>query len=626
MRCNRTRPPTPTSGSRPQKRRRPFRPPPPAAPAAPPEVLIKPGSRRTGSPSMVAAVVAGGWKHDSVKRDRLGPTPSNDSAAAFSTSDDSLVEDRRHFEGYHLSEQSHEVLQQIIRCFPFPSPRNSPRPAAKKSLTRTMSNDPTAIRGPHPPAEQPQTPGGFSVSSHNPFNWQTKKKRFGHLLNRMRSHEAPEGAGLGTSASATTLCTDEKEGRGRGALGRLCQRSKPPPAAHHSAFILEQPHKRPATPPLIHLSRFVRGEKLLSSALLNALKDSQRVQKRANVVVPQRDPHAFNGERENADTQPVERSPFCCACLIPRRSRPPVRESPPTPMTPDSQRRESIPFRRVLQSGLLQITVDTMAVTSLPLDCWLKDRLKHWVQLSGHEGTIIPATNHTLWKKQPAGNTNEARAYSEIMADDALRGLTPKYFREIEHNGDSFIEIQDLLSQFVKPECRAVMDIKLGFRTFLESEVSNGSKRKDLFKKMMEIDPTEPTEEERKDEAITKLRYMQFRERESSTATLGFRIEAAQCPGGKLRKSFQKKQLAARLREMRLGIEMSEFFRTHEVVGSSILIVFDDVRTNAWMIDFAKSIRVPEGLTLTHRRPWEMGNHEDGYLNGIDNLIEILER
>lgn len=65
-------------------------------------------------------------------------------------------------------------------------------------------------------------------------------------------------------------------------------------------------------------------------------------------------------------------------------------------------------------------------------------------------------------------------------------------------------------------------------RTFLESEVSNTVKRKDLYKKMMEIDPNEPTEAEHSIEAITKLRYMQFRESKSSTATLGFRIEAAQ--------------------------------------------------------------------------------------------------
>lgn len=77
-----------------------------------------------------------------------------------------------------------------------------------------------------------------------------------------------------------------------------------------------------------------------------------------------------------------------------------------------------------------------MAITALPLDCWLKERLKNWVQLSGHEGTIVPATNHTLWKRQPKDNTIEARAYEEIMADPNLAGLTPKYYKEISHKNE----------------------------------------------------------------------------------------------------------------------------------------------------------------------------------------------
>lgn len=83
-----------------------------------------------------------------------------------------------------------------------------------------------------------------------------------------------------------------------------------------------------------------------------------------------------------------------------------------------------------------------------------------------------------------------------------------------------------------------------------------------------------------------------------------------------------RKQLVRRLYEMRLGVEQSEFFRTHEVVGSSIFIVYDNVRISAWIIDFAKSMEVPETVELNHRRPWELGNHEDGFLFGLDNLIE----
>jgi len=41
------------------------------------------------------------------------------------------------------------------------------------------------------------------------------------------------------------------------------------------------------------------------------------------------------------------------------------------------------------------------------------------------------------------------------------------------------------------------------------------------------------------------------------------------------------------------------------------------------MIDFAKTMKVPDGGKLTHRKPWVNGNHEDGFLFGLDSLIQI---
>lgn len=43
-----------------------------------------------------------------------------------------------------------------------------------------------------------------------------------------------------------------------------------------------------------------------------------------------------------------------------------------------------------------------------------------------------------------------------------------------------------------------------------------------------------------------------------------------------------------------------------------------------WLIDFAKTIKLPEEVKITHGSKWKVGNHEDGYLIGVNNLISIF--
>ena len=98
--------------------------------------------------------------------------------------------------------------------------------------------------------------------------------------------------------------------------------------------------------------------------------------------------------------------------------------------------------------------------------------------------------------------------------------------------------MQDLLYGFQNP---SIMDVKIGIRTFLENESDDKETkpRSDLYKKLFNISPNELTVEENELKAITKKRYMQWRENSSSSSSLGFRIEAIKVTH-KLRKLLRK--------------------------------------------------------------------------------------
>ena len=62
-----------------------------------------------------------------------------------------------------------------------------------------------------------------------------------------------------------------------------------------------------------------------------------------------------------------------------------------------------------------------------------------------------------------------------------------------------------------------------------------------------------------------------------------------------------------------------------QLIGSSLLVMYDNCDcANVWMIDFAKTLSVPDHI-LTHRDVWRPGNHEDGYLTGLDNLVTVSQ-
>ncbi|KAI8114795.1 Inositol-trisphosphate 3-kinase B [Lucilia cuprina] len=263
-----------------------------------------------------------------------------------------------------------------------------------------------------------------------------------------------------------------------------------------------------------------------------------------------------------------------------------------------------------------------------------------WVQLAGHQGNFKagPEQGTVLKKLCP----KEEDCF-HILMKDVLRPYVPEYKGQVT----MYLQLQDLLSDFYQP---CVMDCKIGVRTYLEEELSKAKEkpklRKDMYEKMIQIDPNAPSDDEHKAKGVTKPRYMVWRETISSTATLGFRIEGIKKSDGTSSKDFKttksREQIKSafrefisgfphamaryiqRLRAIRATLECSDFFRSHEVIGSSLLFVHDRKQANVWLIDFAKTVLLPENHYIDHASTWKVGNHEDGYLIGINNLIDIF--
>jgi len=278
-------------------------------------------------------------------------------------------------------------------------------------------------------------------------------------------------------------------------------------------------------------------------------------------------------------------------------------------------------------------------------------------QVSGHSDAFMKVSETELWKLT---DPPEQDMFKKLM-ESPLKDLVPEYIRDVplihwggrEPGENSVcIELSDLTAGFGEWPC--VMDIKVGNRTFLEDEVSNLKLRPDMLKKMDKLDPTAATPEEREAGGITKMRYMQFRERMSTSSTLGFRVEGlhvkleggANAPGGVQTKEnlslerdekglvphFRtfvqsdpnlKAQYLQRLQGFRETLANCSFFQNHQFINTSLLFVHDAEKQDCglWMIDFSKAR--PSSRQLTHTEPWELGNEEDGYLFGLDNLIRI---
>ncbi|RXN01491.1 Inositol-trisphosphate 3-kinase C [Acipenser ruthenus] len=243
-----------------------------------------------------------------------------------------------------------------------------------------------------------------------------------------------------------------------------------------------------------------------------------------------------------------------------------------------------------------------------------------WVQLAGHAGNFKASEFGKILKKYC-----ECEHHSlEGLMLDRLRPYVPGYYGLVEKEGETYNQMEDLLADFDSPN---IMDCKMGTRTYLEDELVKARQkpklRPDMYEKMIAVDPGAPTPEERSQQAVLKPRYMQWRETLSSTASLGFRIEGIKKADGTCNTNFKKTRHREQVQQA-----FEDFVEGNISVLKTYLATLKELRTELEKSDFFKShetVKLPDSETLDHRIPWVEGNREDGYLWGLDNLVDIME-
>eukprot|EP00930_Biecheleria_cincta_P015623 TRINITY_DN12968_c0_g1_i1.p1 TRINITY_DN12968_c0_g1~~TRINITY_DN12968_c0_g1_i1.p1 ORF type:complete len:516 (-),score=95.28 TRINITY_DN12968_c0_g1_i1:28-1575(-) len=302
-------------------------------------------------------------------------------------------------------------------------------------------------------------------------------------------------------------------------------------------------------------------------------------------------------------------------------------------------------------------------------------------QASGHGGRNI-LKEYTSLKDFKTGvpemvlkayDPLEHEAYQKMQATaDALLAFTPHCFGRLSReDGSQYLQLSNLLKTFQRGP--VAMDCKLGARSFTEREVTSTALRKDLYQRLIALDPSHPSKEEHEAGACTKYRWMEFNDHFTTLRSLGFRIDGITSNNGAVEKQqiqkarsladiaqlfiehflptlrpglhassmegsdFTREELDIRtqmvasiqgqLKELAQVMRSSEFVANHSIVGSSLLFVAERHESHArvFLIDFAKAEPIPSGCIATHERPWQPGNYEDEIFLGLENMTKCWE-
>jgi 1D-myo-inositol-triphosphate 3-kinase len=208
------------------------------------------------------------------------------------------------------------------------------------------------------------------------------------------------------------------------------------------------------------------------------------------------------------------------------------------------------------------------------------------------------------------------------------------------------------------------MGLVMGNRTIVPADfdAANAVSRPDLLAKILEIDPSAPSAIERAAGGVTQQRYLRFLDEQTSTASLGFRVDAAKTmingslqplplPEGRTlatlrseadvahalgtflqRDAALAEAMVVKLESFTAALERSTWFAKHTVLRSSLLLIYDDDGRHDSLklriTTLGVSYELPWGARNSHVSPWDgsPGCHEDGFLLGVQSLLRIMKR
>ena len=277
---------------------------------------------------------------------------------------------------------------------------------------------------------------------------------------------------------------------------------------------------------------------------------------------------------------------------------------------------------------------------------------------TGHLAPHIPVLYEVRMLEEDELAAEAARASEADGAKDSkLCRSSVTHMGSIEVAEVYKVQMQDLAAGMIQP---CGMALVMGTRTATRADFVHAAPRAEVLEACRAIDPSAPTSEEEAAGGMTQLRHLAVLDAISSTASLGFRIDAARTvvDGELAPLPLKEGALLETLREeadvigaFRTFVQLdptvaraaahkadaichawekaAEFADKHALLRTTLLFVYDDAnreKCELKMMNFGFSYRVEEG-GVKHDAPWDgtADCHEDGWLTGMRNLARVLK-